>query len=38
MGIWSSIKQKLGIYAEGRYTWAEDNDSAQVRSGIRIVF
>lgn len=32
------IKQKLGIFTEGRYTWAEDNNSAQVRSGIRIVF
>jgi len=32
------IKQKLGIFAEGRHTWAENNDSTQVRSGIRIVF
>lgn len=33
------IKQKLGIYAEGRYTWAgASNDNAQVRTGIRFVF
>jgi hypothetical protein len=33
------IPQKLGIFGEGRYTWsAEDNDSAQVRVGVRVVF
>ena len=33
------IKQKLGLYTEGRYTWAsQNNDSAQVRAGVRFVF
>ncbi len=33
------IAQKLGIFAEGRYTWAgSDDDSAQVRFGVRVVF
>ena len=31
--------QKLGIFAEGRYTWAgSSDDSAQVRVGVRVVF
>ena len=31
--------QKLGIFAEGRYTWAgSSDDSAQVRLGVRVVF
>jgi hypothetical protein len=33
------IAQKLGIFGEGRYTWSDnDNDSAQVRFGLRVVF
>ena len=33
------IAQKLGIFAEGRYTWAgSDEDNAQVRFGVRVVF
>ena len=33
------IPQRLGIFAEGRYTWgAADNDSAQARVGVRVVF
>lgn len=33
------IRQKLGLFAEGRYTWAaQENDSAQVRAGVRFVF
>ena len=33
------IPQKLGIFAEGRYTWAgSSDDSAQVRVGVRVVF
>ena len=33
------IAQKLGLFAEGRYTWAFDSfDSAQVRLGVRVVF
>lgn len=33
------IAQKLGLFAEGRYTWAgSDDESAQVRVGVRVVF
>ncbi len=33
------VPHKIGIYAEGRYTWAENsNDSAQARIGVRVVF
>jgi hypothetical protein len=33
------IADKLGIFGEGRYTWSDnDNDSAQVRFGLRVVF
>ncbi len=33
------VPQKLGIFAEGRYTWAgSEDDSAQVRVGVRVVF
>jgi hypothetical protein len=33
------IKQKLGIYAEGRYTWTGNGeDNAQFRTGVRFVF
>jgi hypothetical protein len=33
------IPQKLGLFGEGRYTWADnDNDTAQVRVGLRVVF
>ena len=33
------VPQKIGIFGEGRYTWADnDNDSAQVRVGLRVVF
>lgn len=37
---WRAVPQKLGIFAEGRYTWAGDDDdnSAQVRAGVRFVF
>ena len=36
---WRAVPQKLGIFAEGRYTWsANDNDSAQARLGVRLVF
>jgi opacity protein-like surface antigen len=28
----------FGIFGEGRYTWAEDNDSASARVGLRFVF
>jgi len=33
------IPEKLGIYAEGRYTWVDgDNDNGQGRLGVRLVF
>ena len=33
------IAQKLGLFAEGRYTFAgSSDDSAQVRFGVRVVF
>ncbi len=33
------VPQKLGIFAEGRYTWAgSSEDSAQVRVGVRVLF
>lgn len=37
---WRAVPQKLGIFAEGRYTWAgdDDNNSAQARLGVRFVF
>ena len=28
----------IGIFGEGRYTWAEDSDSASARVGLRFVF
>ena len=28
----------IGIFGEGRYIWAEDNDSATARVGLRFVF
>lgn len=36
---WRAIPQKLGIFAEGRYTWGEDSQhSSQARVGVRFVF
>jgi hypothetical protein len=35
------VPQRVGIFAEGRYTWAAaagSDDHAQVRTGLRIVF
>ncbi|MEA3209241.1 MAG: hypothetical protein QOE70_2298 [Chthoniobacter sp.] len=33
------VPQRLGIFAEGRYTWASgSDDSTQVRTGVRVVF
>lgn len=33
------VSQKVGLFTEGRYTWAADSDdSAQVRVGVRVVF
>lgn len=32
------VPQKVGIFAEGRYTWAENTPSSQVRAGVRVVF
>jgi hypothetical protein len=32
------IPQKLGLYAEGRYSWPENEPNAQVRAGVRFVF
>lgn len=33
------VPQRLGIFTEGRYTWAGGtDDSAQVRAGVRFVF
>jgi hypothetical protein len=36
---WRVTPEKLGVYAEGRYVWAEEHgDHAQVRLGVRFVF
>ncbi|MGB8170561.1 MAG: hypothetical protein WCF18_23865 [Chthoniobacteraceae bacterium] len=33
------VPEKIGIYAEGRYTWvANTDDQAQARLGVRVVF
>ena len=32
------VPHSVGLFTEGRYTWAEDNDTAQVRAGLRVVF
>ena len=34
---WRATPQ-IGVFGEGRYTWAEDNDSATARVGLRFVF
>jgi len=36
---WRAVPEKLGVFAEGRYIWADDHgDAAQVRLGVRFVF
>ncbi len=36
---WRVVPEKLGVYAEGRYIWADEHgDMAQVRLGVRFVF
>ncbi len=36
---WRAVPEKLGVFAEGRYIWAnEHGDLAQVRLGVRFVF
>jgi hypothetical protein len=32
------VPHSVGLFTEGRYTWAEDNDTAQIRAGLRVVF
>ena len=34
---WRATPQ-IGVFGEGRYIWAEDNDSAMARVGLRFVF
>ena len=38
---WRIVPEKIGIFAEGRYTWSTGNehgDAAQARLGVRFVF
>jgi len=32
------VPHSVGLFSEGRYTWAEENESAQIRAGIRFTF
>jgi hypothetical protein len=38
---WRIVPEKIGIFAEGRYTWSTGSnhgDAAQARLGVRFVF
>ena len=38
-GLEYRVSEKLGIFGEGRYTWAEnDGNNTQYRLGVRVVF
>jgi hypothetical protein len=35
---WRVVPHSVGLFTEGRYNWAEGDDTAQVRAGLRVVF
>jgi hypothetical protein len=37
-GLEWRVTHTIGLFGEGRYIWAEESNSAQVRAGVRFVF